>query len=443
MASIGTDPNGHRRILFVAGDGKRKTIRLGKVTPSNAQTAKENVEALLSAKVTGGTAKRHVLAWLDGLDDVLYDRFVAVGLADVRQRAASSAVKLAPFCDGYIAGRTGLKPSTMTGLKQTRADLVAHFGADRDIRSITEGDAEDFQQWLAGGRGTGVKKAANTVRRRCGRSKQFFGYAVRKKLITSNPFDSDKIKCSVRENRAREFFVTREMAQKVIDACPDNQWRLLFVLSRFGGLRCPSEHLALKWGDVTWGDDDGSILVHSSKTEHIEGKETRLVPLFPEIRPYLQAVYDEAEEGTEYVITRYRDKNANLRTQLNRIIRKAGLSPWPKLFHNLRGTRETELAGVYPLAEVCEWIGNSVDVARKHYLQATDAQFKAAVRGTRAAHDPAQCTVVPSPAGSEATAANPSKSAVLVPHGTPHDSTGSVQLASIGVEPILLLGNGF
>ncbi len=28
------------------------------------------------------------------------------------------------------------------------------------------------------------------------------------------------------------------------------QWRLIFALSRYGGLRCPSEHLALRWGHI-------------------------------------------------------------------------------------------------------------------------------------------------------------------------------------------------
>jgi hypothetical protein len=30
MATIGNGPNGYRRILFLAGDGGRRTIRLGK-----------------------------------------------------------------------------------------------------------------------------------------------------------------------------------------------------------------------------------------------------------------------------------------------------------------------------------------------------------------------------------------------------------------------------
>ena len=144
-------------------------------------------------------------------------------------------------------------------------------------------------------------------------------------------------------NKAREFFVTREMAAKVSEACPDTQWRLLFALSRFGGLRCPSEHLALRWCDVHWpvptaeNDKDraGWIRITSSKTEHHEGKGERIIPMFDELKPYLDAAWDEATEREgEFVITRYRDANSNLRTQLERIIGKAGLESWPKLFQN-------------------------------------------------------------------------------------------------------------
>ena len=161
----------------------------------------------------------------------------------------------------------------------------------------------------------------------------------------------------------RFFFVTREIAEKVIDACPDAEWRLIFALSRFGGLRCPSEHLALCWGDVDW--QRSRITVHSPKTEHHEGKESRQIPLFPELLPYLQDVFELAREATgrvwptDPVITRYRSGNANLRTQLERIVRKAGLEPWPKPFQNCRSSRETELAKDYPIHVVCAWMGNT------------------------------------------------------------------------------------
>ena len=89
------------------------------------------------------------------------------------------------------------------------------------------------------------------MRRVCGRAKQFFRAALRKKLIAESPF-ADMKGTSVTANRSRDYFVTRDEADGVLNACPDAQWKLLFALSRYGGLRCPSEHLALTWGDVNW-----------------------------------------------------------------------------------------------------------------------------------------------------------------------------------------------
>ena len=38
----------------------------------------------------------------------------------------------------------------------------------------------------------------------------------------------------------------------------------------------------------------------------------------------------------------------------------------------------TELANEFPIHVVCEWIGNSPDVARRHYLQVAEEHFKKA-----------------------------------------------------------------
>ena len=104
------------------------------------------------------------------------------------------------------------------------------------------------------------------------------------------------------------------------------------------------------------------------------------MPLFPELRPHLEAAWDPAAEGAEFVIVRHRDSNVNLRTQRLRIIAKAGLTAWPKLFQNLRSTRETELAETYPLHVVVSWLGNSQLIAAKHYLQVTDDHFAQAIQ---------------------------------------------------------------
>lgn len=78
--------------------------------------------------------------------------------------------------------------------------------------------------------------------------------------------------------------------------------------------------------------------------------------------------------------SRYRERNSNLRTQLQRIIKKVGLNPWSKLFNNLRSTRETELAAAFPMHTVCVWIGKSQLIAAKHYLQVTEEHFDKALQ---------------------------------------------------------------
>ena len=90
------------------------------------------------------------------------------------------------------------------------------------------------------------------------------------------------------------------------------------------------------------------LLVHSPKTEHNNGGHCRFVPLFPELRALLLDAFSQAEEGAEYVVTRCRNSKTNLRTQMERIIKRAGVKPWPKLFHNLRSTRQTELTEKFP-----------------------------------------------------------------------------------------------
>lgn len=213
---------------------------------------------------------------------------------------------------------------------------------------------------------------------------------VRRKLVPSNPFED--LRAAIQSNPGRYYFIKQAEAQKVLDACPDAQWRLLFALSRYGGLRCPSEHLGLKWQDIDW--DKGRMIVRSPKTAHLIGHESRVVPLFPELLPYLREVFEQAKPGTEYVITRYRQANSNLRTQLERIITKAGLKCWPKLFQNLRSTRQTELEECWPEHVVCAWLGNSKAVARKHYLQVTEEHFERAAgifkRNVEATQNPTQ-----------------------------------------------------
>src|SRR5688572_24216677 len=116
--------------------------------------------------------------------------------------------------------------------------------------------------------------AEATISKRVKLARQIFRRGVRWKMLAENPFEG--VKAGSQQNKSRQYFISRADAQKVLDHCPDAQWRLLFALSRFAGLRCPSEHLNLTWGDVDWDHD--RIRVTCSKTEHHEGRGERFIP---------------------------------------------------------------------------------------------------------------------------------------------------------------------
>ncbi|MHC4755941.1 MAG: tyrosine-type recombinase/integrase [Planctomycetota bacterium] len=254
----------------------RPRIGFGRITKRQAETAKINVENLIRAKNTGSEIPITVQSWLNGLRDPIRKRLESLGLAEPMKRKVE--ITLAAWVDGYIESRTDIKPNTKRNMLAARNDLFGFCNTSMSIADFSGYDAEEFRRHLLE-----VGLAENTIRRRCKRVKQFFAAARRKRLIDENPFDG--IPTSTVSNPKRQQFISRVDIQKVLDACPDNEWRLIFALARYGGLRIPSELYGLTWDDILW--DKKRFIIHSQKTEHIEGKETRICPLFPELESYL------------------------------------------------------------------------------------------------------------------------------------------------------------
>jgi hypothetical protein len=107
MASISKEPNGRRTIQFVGPDGKRRSIRLGKVSQRTADGIKVRVEALVEASSTGSSLTSDTAAWLTDRDQVMLDKLAAVGLVPKR-----SSATLGIFLDEYVASRIDTKPAT-------------------------------------------------------------------------------------------------------------------------------------------------------------------------------------------------------------------------------------------------------------------------------------------------------------------------------------------
>lgn len=209
MASISRDTNGTQRIQFVAKDGKRKAIRLGRVTQKQSETVLLKVEHLVAATFTGHPLDAETAKWVADRDEEFADKLARVGLIPKREE---THCRLGEFIDDDLAGRTDIKPRTRTCLLQVRSNLVEYFGENKPLREIAPGDAGEWRRWML----TGEKKLGdNTVRRRAGRAKQLFRVAQRKRVIAENPF-ADMRDCTVRANKTREDFMSLEDAAKVL-----------------------------------------------------------------------------------------------------------------------------------------------------------------------------------------------------------------------------------
>ncbi len=348
MASIINRPNGNRWIQFTLNQ-KRQTVRLGRVNLKYAEDVRRRVEHIVSARRGNHSLDPETAEWLTGIDDVLHGRFAAADLATPRQAAL-----LGPFIDDYIASRTTPKtsPRTIENLTNAAARLTTYFGYDCDFRSITTTEAD---AWAAELRDT---YKPSTAGRTIKRARQFAKIAIHRKLIDENPFIHLSIAGKI--DATRKAFIDRATAAAVLAACPSVRWRLIFALARYAAFRVPSELAVLKWPDIQW--DAGTLIIDAPKTG------VRTVPIAPELRPYLEDAWDAAAEGDIKVFPDITE-NSNLGTTLQKYIKRAGFNPWPKTFHNLRASCETEWMRSYPLHVACSWTGNSPVVALTHYAR--------------------------------------------------------------------------
>src|SRR5215831_16578342 len=384
MASIANDPGGRRRILFVAPDESRKTVRLGKIDRKSAEAITRHVEALLAAKIGGQPVPRHTAAWLAAIGPALRDKLAAVGLIEAPKRAA-----LGEFLRSYILSRPDVKPATLEVWQQPCRNLTEFFGDDKPLRSITTGDCDQFKAWLLT-----QDLAATTVAKRLSFARTFLHVARKHKLIDENPFAEVKIPTA--NVSARQRFIDRDAVQKLFDVA-NPTWRIIIALCRYGGLRCPSEVLSLEWRHVDW--ERGRITVPSPKTDRYDGKASRTIPLFAELRPFLEEAFELAEPGQTHVVGGEHLakaqgpngwRNCNLRTTFEKLVKRAGLEPWPRLFHNLRSSRETELLESFPVHVVAVWMGHDAKVSLKHYAQTTEDHFDRAASGAKSGAQEAQ-----------------------------------------------------
>lgn len=432
MAGIGREGKRGRlkRILFRDAKGRQQSLRLGDCAERTAQNALAGLERVLEAHRVGSTIHPDGIRWLESIDDRIHARVVRLGLTEPRKPA--EAQRLGALLDRFEAALV-VKPGTKATYRQTVESILSHFSATKPLRDITPAAADEWRKAMAEPAEGTRRLAAATIAKRVRVAKAIFQKAVKWGMLAANPLAD--LRAGAESNPDRAHYVTREATAAVLAACPDAEWRAIVSLCRYAGLRCPSELVGLRWDDVNW--DRQRLTVRNPKTAGHEGHAVRVVPIAPELQMALEDQYDAAPDGAVLVVPKVADPAMNLRRTFRRIVARAGLTPWPRLFHALRASRATDWVEVAPAHAVAKWLGHSPTVAAQPSLHTRDAHFDLVTGRAEAAAHPATQGRPRRHTEPQHDDDNPENPRDLVGVGVGCDAVGIEAMTLRGFEPLL------
>lgn len=364
MASIYKHKTGAWYAVILLPSKRRAQLYLGRVTKSAAENVGRKLDALLAANRIGEPPPAEVAAWLSILaaqQSPLVDRLAELGALACWRRPTDSPT-LADYWGQYLERRRDYSDRSRRNWAVAWNHVSAAF-PNATLASIDAAAAEQF------GRDLQLTLASTTARPIVGKLKMIYAEALKLGLVRSNPFAD----CSIvgKADKTLYRYVPEPVALQVLDGFAFLEGRALFALARWCGLRVPSEPLVLQWSNVDWAAE--RLYVPKAKTE------PRFCPLFPVALRELRTLYDSAPDGATWVFNRARGSaSTSWRNWIEVACRTAGVKPWPKIWHNLRRSRRTELEKQFPNHVCNAWLGHSDKVAAESYLMLTDEDWNRA-----------------------------------------------------------------
>ena len=342
--------------------GMARKLWIGPVNKTQASFVADHLERLKIAAETATQPPADSIRWARAVSPRIRIQLGKWGLIDFGA-AAELPRTIGDYSAFYLAGRKDTKPTTIARWKNVRAKLLEHWPASASVASVTPGDCDRFAAAMR------KRHKPSHAGKLIADAKQLFEAACRDRLIEENPLAG--IDCSAPHDRARESYITPEAANELI-AAADPFYAALIAIARFGGVRVPSEPLALRLVDVDWAT--GRISIPACKTP------ARVIPIFPELRPHLEKLWQLAPPGSVWLFDRARKSaNTQWRKSIGDLITKTGQTPWPKRFQNLRASCQTDLEKQFPESVVNYWIGHDKQIGRKHYFRINDGHYAAAL----------------------------------------------------------------
>lgn len=348
-------------IYETANGGKRKLT--GFSSKQAAQNFAYNLNRLATLKKHGSDLTTAILEWIDSISDEVHAQLASDGILQPRIKPGT----LWELTEFFLAGKDSefeLKERTILSRRTMANRWFKFFGKNRSVIDITPEEARRYAANHA------RNYSPSTWGREVKLLKKVFNYAVEElHWIKENPFR--KFKGGNQANKEKLHEVTLEETKLILEECPTAEMRLIFCLSRFGGIRIPSEIAALDWDGVNFKRNTLTVNIPKKTRKMAEANGeyvTRVIPLWPELRQAFEEYWETLPEGAGLKVFPDCPTDQTLTSRFKKILKRAGVQKWPKFFQSMRATRATELRKKFPEYMVNSWIGHIQKVAETHYL---------------------------------------------------------------------------
>ncbi len=297
------------------------------------------------------------------------------------RRDVSRGPELEAFLEVYFAARKGELSTGSLELYRRTADLMTAFlGKTVRLDTITRADARSFKAAVASGewRSTGKQRVIPkpaTVDQHIRHARTILNHALADDLVLFNPFD----RLSTTTPVARDWpYVAPEEFACLVEATPTISWRLLLALARLAALR-RGEALNLPWDKIDWSASRLEII--SREDWDVKDKQSRIVPVCPELRELLLTAFEGANEGEPRVIPAEGINVRNIWRDFGVLCKRAGVPRYSKPIHSLRKSCIRDWAARHPAHVVKEWAGHSdLNTTDRYYLQVPESEYVRAAR---------------------------------------------------------------
>ncbi len=367
------------------------------------------MERLVAAKMSGSQPDRADLEWLNSLPDETYEKVQQKGLCAPRTQTCDFVRFLKEHF--HVRGQSSQVVSLTQKRWQTAVVHARDFFGTCPLQSVTRERAQGFRVHLLRkpGQAPGTTMSEATVRKNCSIISGALNEAVKRRLISENPFE-DIPKASV-ANMTDETVVPVDDVMKMIHHTTEPEDKILLALARFAGVRVPSEIEQMRWRDV---GSNGVLTIHAKKTKRW-GNAKRELPMLTDLRSILQECKPPGALDDDFVLPTLRTYSG-LGVRFARLRKSVGIPTWKKFFSMLRKSCASDLTKNYPIADVSVWLGNSPAVLAKYYIRRQASGYTASV---------AQSMVVGSSGSNMGSTSAEGLTPETVPKGVPSTAVSS------------------